>query len=266
MTNKSKRVLASRHNDLRKTHRKLVVLWGVVLLLAVLNLVLTLEFISQKNKLITLITQSDEMNVKVIKLSKKVDLVPFLLEKYVFTLNSLYLQNYWQQLELDFTVDTLIRELSKFNEFRRQVEGIKETDKNLRDEEVLALKLMFSAYHIPKEVINDKIEAYQLSEQQQMLSDAEKLQQSHDILFDINRQKKLVMIQNSIEALREKLKQKFADEIQAVQETIGWLEALLIISSILLILCVISIVWLRLINKLIVLRLDAFKLTTPSKK
>ncbi|AHE67727.1 hypothetical protein [Legionella oakridgensis] len=266
MTNKSKMVRDARYSSLRKTHKKLVTLWAMVLFFALLNLVLTFGFIIQKNKLIALITKSDEINVKMIKLSKKVDAVPFLLEKYVFTLYSWYLQIYWQQLELDFTVDNLIYELSKFNEFKREVEDINKADKELREEEVLALKLMFSAYHIPQEVINDKIKAYQLSEQQQMLSDADKLQQSHDILFDINRQKKLDMIQNSIETLRKKISQKYDHKIKTVKETIGWLEMLLIISSVLLILCVISIVWLRLINKLIVLRSRAFMPSPNSKK
>ena len=117
----------------------------------------------------------------------------------------------------------------------------------LRKEEIHALKLVFSAYHIPEEVINPKIVNYQLSEVENKITDAEKLKAATEVLFNPERQNELNKIQNSIEKLRYKTELQSRENIANIEDKMLILEIVILSIAGLLLVLVGIIFWMYLI-------------------
>ncbi|WP_131796078.1 hypothetical protein [Legionella lansingensis] len=164
-------------------------------------------------------------------------------------MDSRYLQEYWRQLETEHVFDRILAQLSQYTPYTSVLKKIKASDDKLRLQEIAVLKLIFSAYHIPEEVIHPKIAAYRLSGAQEIMTDAEKLQTARDILFSVNHEKELQNTQRTIQYLKKLLDEHLQSTIVAGRRVTHFFVATLITLSIFLVLIIASILWLRLIDK-----------------
>lgn len=246
--------LQQKKENLKKMQKILLSLWGSALILAFLILFFVISLMKENRTLYTTTEAANQLNIQILRLNFFNSRIPFLIEKYAFTLYSKYLQQYWYLLETDNIFDSVITNLNKYDEIKKQIGAIKINNRILREQEIQALKLIFSAYHIPEEIINAKVANYQLSGQQQLMTDAQKLQQAQDILFNVKRQAKINLIENTIHLSQQYIKEKMQGTIDAAEKRISLFEILLLLSTTILIFIILSILWLRLISNVILFR------------
>ena len=234
-------------DKLLKTHRALMIVWVASFLITILNGLSVLELLSKNKELISILSESSYLNTKILKFQQTTTQLPVLVEKYAYTLYSKYLQIYWRHLESDNNTNTLVAKLDNYPECKNQLDSIGNDIRTLREQEILALKLIFSAYHVPKEVISPQIVNYQFSDVEKMMSDQEKLKLAQDTLFNIKRQDLLNHVEDALEALRLQVLTTNKAKVVQLENTIFTIELFELFLALALIILIGIVLWIRLI-------------------
>lgn len=231
-------------------HLTAIRLWFASLICVGFNLFFAINLHTTSDNLTHQLSVLSELNRQITLFSTATNSIPQLAEKYGFTLSSVYLQRYWYQLQFGHSINFLNTDFNRDATVKQLYDEIQSQNQELRNNEFHALKLIFLAYHIPNEVINDTIKAYQLSDQEGLMSDADKLKSAEDILYNIDRSNILDNIKEKIYLLQNHIEIKTKIKINAEKEHIAIFYYLLYITDGLLFIFILSILWLRQLHKL----------------
>ena len=227
------------------SHPRVIKLWGISLAIVVLNLCFIVAIEMVDTNLSKNFSSFVRANRLIIQKTMVINDNSALIEKYSFTLNSMYLQRYLHQFQTTLEMGSILETEENDKVFVNLLENIDTMNHDLRNQEIHALKLLFAAYHIPNEVILKVIDEYQLSDKEVQMSDAEKLQLSNDLLFSAERSKMIGALQKELTSLGTESDAKWTAKIETEQKRMSVLLLLLFLVNCLLFIFIGSIMWRR---------------------
>jgi hypothetical protein len=226
-------------------------LWTVIFLAAIVNLLLLLLINSNLHAQTNDLRDQQKIHALVDHLTTITISSTDSIEKYAFTLNSKYLQAYWTEIEIDKSLDKTLAQLTTYipsGPLQETLNTIKNSYENLRVQDIRTLKLIFTAYHIPDQVIAPKIMAYRLTGEEELMSDSEKLALARSNLFSENYEGQISILTQAIATLRQQLHDQLEFKIHRTTTLLYILVALHVLFSIASIILIGSLLWLRLLN------------------
>lgn len=133
------------------------------------------------------IEKQAELEILSFKLAQASDYLTSEVQKFAVTLNPVHLRNYWTEVNVTRSREKVINRLKELNippaEFA-YLNTAKNNSDDLVNIETRAMKLILRVYEVPEEQMEQSIREYQLTEDDEQLSNNQKVNLARELLYN----------------------------------------------------------------------------------
>jgi len=167
----------------------------VLSIVLILSLIQTKRFLNEERHT----TENEAEFIRLgIERSDASDYLTWAIRQYVVTLNPIFIQRYWREVDIDQHREDAISRLKALSGTvygLQMLERAKKDSDTLISRETRAMKLVLTVFKVPEKLMHPLIRDFKLSKEDLALDDAEKINMARQIVFDdiYNRAKEKIM-------------------------------------------------------------------------
>ncbi len=182
------------------------------------------------------------------QLGKYSDFLTMETQAFAVTGDVEHLINYWKEIEVDQNREKIIRRLKEYGVADQESHLLIESKRNsdeLVQTEIRSMRLVLSAYNIPRDLYPDAVKDFHLIPSDEARSPAEKIQLAQDIVFDEEYRINKAKIMDPITLFNDNIARNIQMSILAKRETTNWVLYLIIAVFSFNSLIIIGTIWLK---------------------